>query len=128
MSNKGLYSTAGTQDNDFNLFPPQIIHKSNLDELINKEALKRYPLNHVVDDPFGETGEAESDPYGYDETARRAFIEGAKLFSHHLEQAELQARIDEHNKFAFAVTHDLDLVEWSLHRQDELQSTLKGGK
>jgi hypothetical protein len=45
------------------------------DEII-AEAQRRHPHNHIVDDPFGETGEAESDPYGYEETARLAFIAG----------------------------------------------------
>lgn len=42
-----------------------------------QEAERRRPSNHLVDDPFGETGEAWSDPYGYNEEAQRAFIEGA---------------------------------------------------
>ncbi|MTE24849.1 hypothetical protein [Microbacterium sp. ZXX196] len=42
-----------------------------------QEAERRWPSNHLVDDPFGETGEAWSDPYGYDEEAQRAFIAGA---------------------------------------------------
>lgn len=42
------------------------------------EARKRYPFNHVVDDTSGATGKAQSDPYGYDEYAQRAFIEGAR--------------------------------------------------
>lgn len=45
------------------------------DEII-AEAQRRHPHNHIVDDPFGETGEAQSDPYGYEETARLAFIAG----------------------------------------------------
>jgi hypothetical protein len=45
------------------------------DEII-AEAQRRHPHNHTVDDPFGETGEAQSDPYGYEETARLAFIAG----------------------------------------------------
>jgi len=36
-----------------------------------------YPPNHPVDDPHGDTGEAQSDPYGYDELGNRAFMEGA---------------------------------------------------
>lgn len=42
------------------------------------ESEKRYPSNHLVDDPFGETGEAWSDPYGYSETAQSAFVYGAE--------------------------------------------------
>lgn len=60
------------------------------DEL-TKEAYKRYPLNHTVDDPYGETGEAESDPYGYDETARRAFIEGGKFIQRQHERELVEA-------------------------------------
>lgn len=41
------------------------------------EANKRYPPDHEVDDPHGETGVARSDPYGYDATANKAFLEGA---------------------------------------------------
>lgn len=41
------------------------------------EANKRYPTDHEVDDPHGETGVARSDPYGYDATANEAFLEGA---------------------------------------------------
>lgn len=40
--------------------------------------LEKYPPNHLVDDPEGETGYAESDPYGYNETARNAFTEGVE--------------------------------------------------
>jgi hypothetical protein len=42
-----------------------------------EEGLRRYPPNALVDDPMGETGYAETDPYGYDEVARNAFIAGA---------------------------------------------------
>jgi hypothetical protein len=42
------------------------------------EAFRRYPANYIVEDPTGETGWAESDPYGYEEYAARAFIAGAK--------------------------------------------------
>lgn len=42
------------------------------------EAERRYPSNHIVDDPFGATGEAQSDGYGYEEYARNAFIAGAE--------------------------------------------------
>lgn len=45
-------------------------------EEISAEAYRRHPLDHTVDDPFGETGEAQSNPYGYEETARLAFIAG----------------------------------------------------
>lgn len=47
-------------------------------EDIQAEADRRYPPDHIVDDPFGETGEAHSDPYGYDEVANRAFREGVE--------------------------------------------------
>lgn len=43
-----------------------------------EEADLRYPLDHAVDDPFGETGVARSDPYGYEEYANRAFVAGAE--------------------------------------------------
>lgn len=45
---------------------------------IQREADKRYPRDHEVDDPFGETGVARSDPYGYEEYANRAFVAGAE--------------------------------------------------
>ena len=41
------------------------------------EAERMYPSDYEVDDPFGETGAARSDPYGYDEYANRAFMKGA---------------------------------------------------
>lgn len=37
----------------------------------------------------------------------------------------IEARLDEHNKFALALTHNLNLKEWSLHRQEELLQSLK---
>lgn len=43
-----------------------------------KEADRLYAPDHTVDDPFGETGEARTDPYGYDEYANRAFVKGAE--------------------------------------------------
>ena len=52
---------------------------------IHTEARRRYPVDHTVDDPFGATGEARSDPYGYDEYAREAFLAGA-LVQHELER------------------------------------------
>lgn len=45
-------------------------------ELIEEAARERHPIDHEVDDPFGATGTARSDPYGYEDTARQAFIEG----------------------------------------------------
>lgn len=42
------------------------------------EAQRRYPPNRVVDDAMGETGQAQSDEYGYQECARRAFLAGAE--------------------------------------------------
>lgn len=36
-----------------------------------------YPPNHTVDDPDGETGEAQSDPYGDVAAQNAAFVEGA---------------------------------------------------
>lgn len=62
------------------------------DEL-EKEALKRYPLNHTVDDLLGETGVAETDPYGYDETARKAFIEGGKFIQAHYARQEAEIEL-----------------------------------
>lgn len=50
----------------------------SITEDIQTEALKRYPHNHIVDDPHGATGEAESDPYGYNEEARQHFTAGAE--------------------------------------------------
>ena len=44
---------------------------------IEAEARRIHPENHEVDDPFGETGTAWSDPYGYEDTARQGFFEGA---------------------------------------------------
>lgn len=40
-------------------------------------ANEKYPPNHPVGDPEGETGTAQSDPYGYDEVCNHAFVEGA---------------------------------------------------
>jgi len=62
------------------------------------EAFRLYPENHTVDDPFGATGEAESDPYGYEECARIGFIAGARFMADALETAEkptAPAAIDE---------------------------------
>lgn len=42
-----------------------------------EQANKLYPPNHPIDDPEGATGEAQSDPYGYEELGNRAFLEGA---------------------------------------------------
>lgn len=42
------------------------------------EAARRYPPNHTVEDPFGATGEAQSDPYGYEQYAHDSFIAGAE--------------------------------------------------
>jgi hypothetical protein len=42
-----------------------------------QEADRRWPADHEVSDPDGETGYACSDPYGYDETANRAGVEMA---------------------------------------------------
>lgn len=50
----------------------------SITEAAQAEADERWPANHVVDDPFGETGYAYSDEYGYDETANRAFVQGAE--------------------------------------------------
>jgi hypothetical protein len=36
-----------------------------------------YPPNQTVSDPDGETGEAQTDPYGYDEAQNKAFVQGA---------------------------------------------------
>lgn len=44
--------------------------------LAEAEANKLYPPNRTVDDPFGETGVAETDPYGYDEYANNAYVRG----------------------------------------------------
>lgn len=52
---------------------------------VQQEADRLYPPNQKVDDPEGETGEADTDPYGYDEACNAAFIQGAKW------QAERQA-------------------------------------
>jgi len=46
-------------------------------ERAREEAKRVYPSNHLVDDPLGETGVAESDPYGYDEVEARGFVAGA---------------------------------------------------
>lgn len=46
-------------------------------EKIYDIALEKYPRNHMVDDPHGATGYAESDPYGDNEILREAFIQGA---------------------------------------------------
>ncbi|MDF2990262.1 MAG: hypothetical protein K0S37_776 [Microbacterium sp.] len=51
---------------------------TNVTDAARAEALRRHPSNHTVDDPFGATGEAQSDPYGYEEYAQQAFIAGAE--------------------------------------------------
>lgn len=61
-----------------------------LDE-VRAEAERRYPTNHTVDDPFGATGEAQSDPYGYEDYARTAFIAGAKWQAVHMVEKGEQA-------------------------------------
>ena len=62
-------------------------HLLRMNDPIAVEAFKRYPPNHPVEDPFGETGWAESDPYGYEEYAVRAFIAGAKWAQKEEEEA-----------------------------------------
>lgn len=59
--------------------------ETDFTDAIHTEARRRYPVDHTVDDPFGATGEARSDPYGYDEYAREAFLAGA-LVQHELER------------------------------------------
>ena len=49
-----------------------------MDENLHAEAERRFPPDKIVPDPFGETGEAHTDPYGDDERAREAFIAGAE--------------------------------------------------
>lgn len=44
-----------------------------------EKANELYPPDHEVDDPNGATGVARSDPYGYDEIANRAFVQGARF-------------------------------------------------
>lgn len=48
-------------------------------DAIKDEARRRHPVDHDVDDPFGATGVARSDPYGYEDTARDAFVEGGEF-------------------------------------------------
>lgn len=55
---------------------------------LEEEAQRRHPIDHDVDDPFGETGIARSDPYGYEDTARAAFIEGAQWVIEQLNRRE----------------------------------------
>ncbi len=59
-----------------------------------QEAERRWPLNHLVDDPFGETGEAWSDPYGYHETAQKAFEAGAVWASEHPDREPSDAEVE----------------------------------
>lgn len=59
--------------------------ETDFTDVIHAEAHRRYPVDHAVDDPFGATGEARSDPYGYDEYARGAFLAGA-FFQHENER------------------------------------------
>ncbi|WP_022886385.1 hypothetical protein [Glaciibacter superstes] len=47
-------------------------------EAAQAEANQRYPRNQIVDDPFSPTGEAQSDPYGYEEHANEAFVAGVE--------------------------------------------------
>lgn len=50
--------------------------EQSIEEEARAAAEKLYPPDHEVDDPFGETGVARSDPYGYDETARNGYAAG----------------------------------------------------
>lgn len=45
-------------------------------ESVAAEAERRYPADQTVDDPCGQTGQARTDEYGYQECARRAFLAG----------------------------------------------------
>lgn len=55
-------------------------------------AFEQWPPDHEVDDPFGATGVARSDEYGYDETARSASIQTAEWLLSQLPDREAVAR------------------------------------
>lgn len=61
-------------------------------EKIYDIALEKYPRNHIVDDPHGATGYAESDPYGDNEAIREAFIQGA--FWRHVAPQEVAVEVE----------------------------------
>jgi hypothetical protein len=90
------------------------------DEII-AEAQRRHPHNHTVDDPFGETGEAQSDPYGYEETARLAFIAGGAFA---LEGEPAPAKGDEREALLGALrqgrlNRNEGFLAWSRSEEDE---------
>lgn len=62
---------------------------TGLEEYARQEANKLYPPDHEVDDPFGETGVARSDPYGYDEYANKAFVAGILRLAERLQQEDI---------------------------------------
>jgi hypothetical protein len=84
------------------------------DEII-AEAQRRHPHNHTVDDPFGETGEAQSDPYGYEETARLAFIAGGAFA---LEGEPAPAKGDEREALAAAIDPTAHRLKWYIDAHD----------
>lgn len=55
-------------------------------------AFEKWPLNHLVEGPWGETEWANSDDYGYDETARNAAILMAEWLLSQLPDREAVAR------------------------------------
>ena len=55
-------------------------------------AFEKWPPDHEVDDPYGETGVARSDEYGYDETARVAALHMAEWLLGQLPDREAVAR------------------------------------
>lgn len=61
----------------------EIHTEQDSDQELWDEAYRRHPKDHTVDDPFGATGEARSDPYGYEEYAAKAFVDGAKWYREH---------------------------------------------
>jgi len=54
--------------------------------------------------------------------ARRYIISSVSRL---IAEAETKARIDEHHKLDAALNLNMDIAEWSLHRESELTSLLK---
>lgn len=62
---------------------------SGIEEWAKREAKRKFPPNHLVGDPFGATGFAESDPYGYDETEGRGFESGILHLAEQLQREDV---------------------------------------
>lgn len=77
------------------------------------EAKRRWPENHLVPDPFGATGVAESDPYGYNDTAAEAFIDGVLWVLSRLEADDTTEKVKK------AVRREMRNRTYDEHAYDE---------